>query len=261
MSCAWLVVNVVRAGAQGLMWGRVAPSCGCSHALLWALLEESDLPFCGFVKAIARISLRWKMNYILNVVAMAHIVFLSLTQAAPLCFHAPLSACTFQISINNSLFHKAVVSSFIQFVFFIVCHCFSVNLWALPHTTMDLSSITIATTTPVLFCLLLFVFVLTFHLDIVHMDQRHWGWWWSSYWFIYSGSFMLWFVCFFGHFLYIYMHSVILCCDLKIFCWVFVFCHQTVHTETRGSALQCNTAGESFETIECLKCCPCVCVC
>lgn len=44
-------------------------------------------------------------------------------------------------------------------IYFIVCHCFSVNLWALytfPHTTMDLSSITLTSTTPVclvcLFC-------------------------------------------------------------------------------------------------------------
>lgn len=50
-----------------------------------------------------------------------------------------------------------------------------------PHTTMDLSSITIPTTTfffVLFFCCCL---VLTFHLDIVHMDQRHWGWWWWSH--------------------------------------------------------------------------------
>lgn len=106
----------------------------------------------------------------MNVVVMAHTVFFLLTETlylsvAPLCFSAILLIFyRFQIFVHDLLFSQSSCL-FIQFIF-IVCHCFSVNLWplySLPHTTMDLSSITTATTTPVdffclfcLFCLILF---------------------------------------------------------------------------------------------------------
>lgn len=130
---------------------------------------------------------------------------------------------------------------------------------------MDLSSITIATTTPVYFCFVclfvFFCFVLTFHLGIVHMDQRHWGWWWwwshrgrkewkmvrdneekcslcqqwpSHLFRIFHSMFVFFF---FGHFLYIYMHYIFSVLWFKDFLLVFFFCvlSSTIHTEMTGS--------------------------
>lgn len=78
---------------------------------------------------------------------------------------------TFRIEKYN--FNKKVLHLFIYFLF----HCFSVNLWPLyihPHMTMDLFSITIATTTSVcfLFFLLLSFIFLTFHLDTWTKDTE-----------------------------------------------------------------------------------------
>lgn len=101
------------------------------------------------------------------------VVFYSLTQAlvflltaAPLCFNAR----RVQIFMNH--FYKAVVCSFNLFCLLFVIVFQLIYGRCIPSHTRPW--ICPPSTTPV--CMFLF-FVSTFHLDIEHMDQRHWGWW------------------------------------------------------------------------------------
>lgn len=154
-----------------------------------------------------------------------------------------------KVSVSNPLFSmKQFFIRLIYFVF-IVCHCFSVNFWVLPapphpqppHTTMDLSSATIATTTPV--CLVCFCFVF-FSFDIPSWLCAHGPKTLRmkkkkrvnkaavAISFIQDLSFYCLFVIVFGHFLYIYIYyafcfSMLWFKDFLLdFLFLFVFRHQ-----------------------------------